>query len=68
MDEITLLVDNGMMEVCLDLAKERGADLLGNVQLLFNSYSILLYISQNINTLYKSHVPTIQINCRKISA
>ena len=65
MDEITLLVDDGMMEVCLDLAKERGADLFGNIQLFFNSYSILLYTWQSINTLYNSHIPTIQINYRK---
>ena len=45
MDEVSLFVDDGVMEVILDLAQERRADLLGYIQLFLNCYSIfLLYV------------------------
>ena len=41
--EITLFVNNRVVEISLDLSQERGTDFLCNVQLLIHCYSILLY-------------------------
>lgn len=41
-DDIGLLVHDGVVEVCLDLAQERRADLVGNVLLLFFSQPVFL--------------------------
>ena len=43
MDEVSLFIDDGVMEVGLDLTQQWRADLLGNVQFFHNCYPILLY-------------------------
>lgn len=49
--EITLFVNNCVVEIGLDLSQQRRANLLCNVQLLSHCYSILLYnTSKNIYT------------------
>lgn len=47
-DEVSLFVDDCVMEVSLDLTQQWRTDLLGYVQLLLNSYPIFLYYQEGM--------------------